>query len=407
MRSLIHVQFHFFFRSFKDEHLILDGGICSNLPNSQIFNGEETSYLIAFSFEQNDKYEPQNLPEYCSSLISAAIDNSVRTAAQEISASGGYVCELSNDYKTFDFEEALNKGLSDSEFSETKAKIRSKLEDEAISYFSNLQTTNASEENEKDAEEFIKQVHSDLILEYPYQVQKSSMLAIPNYPASENSDEDIEKNILTKIVKVTPKKEHLKAVKIGITSDEKEALFRSLNWDILDKNKNSINGKLKIISENKIKSEKNHTDNFALIFLDERLPMDRCPVTIQYSCENHKLLDDLWEHNDWMRSTSGNAPSLPIGEMIVAIPDGVGEIFLSDLNENKGKVHRRPHDHETMGDRWHAGRVMTDDELKDYTDYIRLMRPRKLYGWRSEQVPRKKYFGVLIEAEKPPKREEG
>lgn len=385
------------FRTFQDIDLVVDGGICSNLPNTKIFDDSINKNIIAFSFKRTRGYEPKNVQQYLSALLSTSIDNSVRTAAQEIAAEGGYVCELPNRFDTFDFRKALENGLSDQTFTEEKDTIRKEIENNALNLFRIRQEEEYRNKKENSLE-LIRSIHKRFVTDFPYTVQSSAMIALPYSLFQTKLVPDTPNDTLIKKVKFQPIGGALRAVEIGITKGEKDAPISVKNWRIHDSRKQPIKADIKVIEYHPSDDDKDNVVYSALAFLEEKVEADRCPITVTFSSAHTGLMNDLIEHRvDWMRSTSRNSDVLPNGDLVIALPKDIGTVLLSDLLANVVRAQNKPYDHSTMGENWLRGRKMEGQELQEYAAHADHLPASKLHGWRSENIPKNYYFGVLIE----------
>jgi predicted acylesterase/phospholipase RssA len=102
-----------FFRTFaateSDSALIVDGGLCANLPSEELTASPEDGEVIGISFETSlTPVNPTTIVSFTASLINAAIEHSVVRARQIL---GPNLLSLKTAIDTFDFQKALDAGL--------------------------------------------------------------------------------------------------------------------------------------------------------------------------------------------------------------------------------------------------------------------------------------------------------
>lgn len=101
--------------------IYVDGGICENLPSSCLKNSDEQGNVIAISFEATTTDQPDSLISFSAALLDAAISTSVRKSQDAL---GVNVYPIKTHIGTFDFKTALEHGLSDDHYTNTKTKAR-------------------------------------------------------------------------------------------------------------------------------------------------------------------------------------------------------------------------------------------------------------------------------------------
>jgi predicted acylesterase/phospholipase RssA len=99
--------------------IYVDGGICENLPSSCLKNSDEHGNVIAISFEATTTDQPDGLLSFSAALLDAAISTSVRKSQDAL---GVNVYPIKTHIGTFDFKTALEHGLSDDHYTNTKTK---------------------------------------------------------------------------------------------------------------------------------------------------------------------------------------------------------------------------------------------------------------------------------------------
>ncbi|MCI0558720.1 MAG: patatin-like phospholipase family protein, partial [Nitrososphaera sp.] len=110
-----------------DHTVIVDGGICENLPIEDLQKAEhEYGPLIVVSFE--DKYvgrSPHNAIDFSKALLDTAITQNTTNAKRSVEP--GNIFVIATNIGTFDFEKALTEGLGD-KYDLTKLKAKEFLE---------------------------------------------------------------------------------------------------------------------------------------------------------------------------------------------------------------------------------------------------------------------------------------
>ena len=91
--------------------VIVDGGLCENLPSDELEQYEQSDGpIVAISFDPERPNAPNNLPNFSKALLNIAINNSMSRARSRLGADR--VFSIGTDISTFDFDKALNEGLN-------------------------------------------------------------------------------------------------------------------------------------------------------------------------------------------------------------------------------------------------------------------------------------------------------
>lgn len=93
----------------SDGPVIVDGGLCENLPIGELQLQDDDGPIVAISFKQTRTSAPSNLTEFSIALLNAAINNSMHRARSALSPD--CVFEIDSSIGTFDFERSLTDGL--------------------------------------------------------------------------------------------------------------------------------------------------------------------------------------------------------------------------------------------------------------------------------------------------------
>lgn len=90
--------------------VIVDGGICENLPSDELEDETKDGPIIGVSFYPVRGRSPITLKNFSIALLDTAMNNSMTRAKVRL---GERVFSISTDIGTFDFARALNEGLGD------------------------------------------------------------------------------------------------------------------------------------------------------------------------------------------------------------------------------------------------------------------------------------------------------
>ncbi|MCU0650126.1 MAG: patatin-like phospholipase family protein, partial [Gemmatimonadaceae bacterium] len=110
----------------KVNPLIVDGGLCANLPIDDLLKGEaEYGPVLGITFkEQNGGSNPGSLLELALATLSASIDSSVRRARARIGEKN--ILYVDSHVSTFEFERALKETLSEA-YQQVREKATTRL----------------------------------------------------------------------------------------------------------------------------------------------------------------------------------------------------------------------------------------------------------------------------------------
>jgi predicted acylesterase/phospholipase RssA len=95
----------------KGRHpVIVDGGICENLPSDYLKEYEEKDGpIIAISFVPTKPTAPENFMNFSFAILETAMNNSISRAIRSLGEKR--VFKITTDINTFDFRKALDEGL--------------------------------------------------------------------------------------------------------------------------------------------------------------------------------------------------------------------------------------------------------------------------------------------------------
>lgn len=381
------------FRTFKDKSGIADGGVTSNLVGPEVFNGTDEK-IIALSFARSAPYEYKDAASYILSLASTAIDSSVEESQAKIKAMGGYVCELPNEYGTFDFEDALNKGLTDANFAATKRTIREIIL-EALSAFERTDRLLDLKNDLGRVQTFASTAMDSIISQYPYSVVASSTLCVANCLAKQNTGGYRQPDKVIKDVHISALSDKLMAFRIGLTREEHYELGKDIQWEIRDSEGNNLSVSHEVV-ENKQGDEIVYQSCFCL---DQPIAKSLTPVRIRLVTTHMDIMGGLIDQDgsEWMRSESHQNDQVVAQDFVFCSPPEAGEFVLTDLLQNYHRATAKPSKLENMEKKWHTGSVMIESDLDRYRNDHLYLANYKFTGWRCENTPAGAYVGALIE----------
>ncbi len=116
----------FFFRTWESggNNLVVDGGLCGNLPVDELLKNIGDGRIVAFSFDEERPARPRNLLGFTTSLIDQAISHSVEIARARVGTDS--VCSLRPDppIDTFAFGDARKFLQQDARLNALKDQVR-------------------------------------------------------------------------------------------------------------------------------------------------------------------------------------------------------------------------------------------------------------------------------------------
>lgn len=92
--------------------ILVDGGICENLPSEVLQkNADQFGPIAAISFEQQVSHAPKDVIGFTKALLDTAINNSITRAKGALPENSVYT--IKTTLSTFDFQKALTVGLNE------------------------------------------------------------------------------------------------------------------------------------------------------------------------------------------------------------------------------------------------------------------------------------------------------
>lgn len=379
------------FRTHKSGSPYADGGIVSNLANSDIF-ADPSRRTIAFSFPKSAPYEYDGLLSYLMSLASTAIDNSVSEARTKIEGSGGFIVELSDSFRTFDFEEALKTGLDEKIFKSQKSEARNKII-QALRNFESQQRLLDLERLGR-VQDFTNQFFDTVAKKYSYGVTSCAIICIA-HGLAKGPDAPEKPDTLIKETLVHALGDEILNFKIGITKGEVHEIGSDVQWEITDSD-----GDLVKADQEVIQSEFNGQPVWHSCFvLKKPLHKTRCPLSVRLVTSHVGLMRGLLKRQgvEWMKAASHQNDNIEEQDFVLVAPKSAGSFVMVDLLENKHRVAPEPPDFKNMHKSWSAGSRMSEEQLARYVSSTLNLPEHTYTGWRCSDVSPGSSSGVLIE----------
>ncbi len=380
------------FRTHVSNSPYADGGVTSNLAGSDVFDVPDGN-VLAFSFPQGEPYHFGDAATYLLSLASTAIDASVSDSRAKIEAQGGFVCDLPNDFGTFDFRNALEKGLSDEHFTATKMSVREQLNN-ALQHFERASSRLNLDSDLKRVQSFTTRLVNRVVAEYPYGVSLCSISCIAAGLAPKSVGQGSVRDQQIKDLQIDAKGKYLHTFRIGIGKSEAYELGKDIRWDIRDSEGRKLEATHEVIES----TQEGNVVWHSCFVLDEPLPSELSPIKVKLITSHVGLMDKLLNGGtEWMRAVCSQDDNVELHDFVLAYPKSVGRLVMTDLLENSHRATEKPSDLETLGSRWHAGKRMEESELEQYVNDNLSLSDYDYVGWRCVDMPPKAYAGALIE----------
>lgn len=400
-------SFPFAFRSFSNESHIVDGGLCANLPSDLVVDGkpvdddaENVSRVIAFSFEKQayDGAAPKNVLDFARALFATTIEHSVDAAAERVRQSGGAVCELPEQFDTFEFKKALEEGLSGSDYDFAYGQAKRNLEKIFNRFDAELSNSGSLVTRENIAES-VNEAHRNLMRLHPCTVVRDITIVEANslFPDSDPLSEL--PDTIHQIAFYQASKQSILAVRIGIPnirSEEQEGrtcVVRDNTGKIVE---------CRQVPVSVLDPETRQNRNSLLIFFNKPIDASKCPVRVAYQFDHLGSLQGVNSVGlEWLRGNSGAVADNASVEQLVYCKPGATKIRMEDLLENAVKLPQdmMPHDHETMGEHWKKGEAMSEEEASTKLYEILGDAPGgelDVYGWKCDGVGPNTLVGTLL-----------
>lgn len=377
------------FRSHSSNSQYVDGGITSNLVGHEIFS-QPAANVIAFSFPQGDPYKFKDVKSYFTSITSTAIDASIFEARSKIEEKGGFVCNLPNDFKTFDFKEALHKGLDEDNFKATKTLIRVEI-DKALRHFERKDEELDLEKDLKRVQIFANTIIRKAAEVFSYSVSHCSIVCIAQ---SFESSREERRDIVLKEVSILSKSDGIFSFRLGIGRQEAYDLGRDIRWDVRDRNGKSLSATHEVVESVQGGSRVWHS----CFVLDEQLPAALTPIKVKLMTSHLGLMKELLTGGtEWARAVCSQEDSVQKQDFVFAYPKKSGTFMMTDLLENYRRASQKPDNLADMESAWCTGTKMEKSDLECYVRESLNFSHYEYIGWRCQNMQPMMYGGALIE----------
>ena len=95
--------------------VVVDGGICENLPSDELIDYTQSDGpVVGISFDSARGRTPDGFTSFSMALLDTAMNNSMSRARLKLGPDN--LCSIPTEIGTFDFAKALNEGLADTEY---------------------------------------------------------------------------------------------------------------------------------------------------------------------------------------------------------------------------------------------------------------------------------------------------
>lgn len=373
-------------RSYRNGR-ITDGGIVANLDT--VVEQYSNKRVVAFSFPFKSRAVPSGIDKFCLSLLSAAMDVSVRMTRDKIISSGGSVIELPSNFDTFEFRDAINTGLQASNFNHIKTSTLDKLR--AVSrnwkYNSRFNIESAMIEN-YNAFQRIQNAH-------PYDVYKAATIVTCNslFPAHDLRNglhDEVEQRVTFR------PRDSILCVRIGISASDAFDPHGPADFQLTDDQGNEV----KALRLNGLDIEYDGTKSyFSILYLDEPFDRDRGNLHARYRSHQANVMEKLkFNKIEYMRSINTGEMPVRYEDFILGIPASFGNVSMLDLIDNIEKLDEKT-SHNFLSrakkDGYTKGQKMSEIVLRDY--FVGLPPPDIGYiGWRTADLLPGHTTGVLL-----------
>jgi hypothetical protein len=378
----------FVFRTFKSDDLVVDGGVCGNLPDAEVTAGSSEVPVLGFTFEEESR-EPATLDllGYGGALVATAMASAVRDSARRIKAGGGEVCELPLDFGTLDFEGAIQHGLSEAAYKQIREKIRPRI----VSTLHAFRKQAKARKEKASQDTKLLSIYQQTVRDHPYVASRGSLIVTLD---SARFDGDPHRSIVDEVtysVEMRPATETISCFKIGLTTNESylDSSDQDFRVETLDHKK--------VAAARFLVTEPFDTERavFALFFLES--PTSEPVRVVQRTRQKQTLplfanggnVDFLPSHNSRERET------LPL-DLVLWYPDHLGTISTLDLLDNLNLLPEEDRAlFESKRSTWATGKPLSAHELDEYRAN-HIPSGCEVVGWRAKDVRPKHWCGSIF-----------
>ncbi|MEO0438000.1 MAG: patatin-like phospholipase family protein [Pseudomonadota bacterium] len=386
----------FAFRTYKDEESLVDGGLVSNFPAEELIkDNPEQDSILGFSFKTREEEKPDSLLSYLAVLASTAIEGNVDFNAERIKEVGGEVCLLNTSLRTMDFSDAL-KMLEDEQVAYQNAKDQAKLEIEAKVRILQDRSRAVKRAAGQSTHEKFRRIHNAMKRQHPYHISRSSTLIIARGLIPRMGGERNDQIISAVQLRPSPPNDRIFSLRIGIPSSDGSAprLGGSDDIRVSGPNGAELNATMQVIERS--------ARYYAVLVLDEPCVLRESEsLTVHLRADLKGALDQLTTYGRAAVRAGGSDGSTHAREILLAIPESIGETKLFDLldqipsMQDQGLSYTR----EEMIGKWSVGKPMTEEQLDSSRLELGLKFPLAdfaLSGWRTDSLESDEFCGVCI-----------
>lgn len=382
------------FRTFKDPTMIVDGGVCSNLPVDEVlFDEDDDSLVLAFGFVPQSQSDPKNAIQYGLSLLSTSIDSTVSENMERVKLKGGEVVFLPRSYSLFEFEKALNEGLDHVKFEHIKDQIRPKI----LSSLDKLRQRSRIRESDAKLRSKILTAYSDIDKQVPK--SRESVVIINANSFFPKGTKNHGPDSFQHIVYVSSKQGSLQLASTGLSTNSDEVYRGQTDWEVQDHDGNELEATQILAPEVREGPSGPVTMHKAMFFLKEPFDTSKGRLRIKYS-EDGDYFDDLKNYEvDFIRHHSTPPHTFDKVVQILIYPKSFENITFDDLKPNFERLSsseaKLPSKSDLMLENWKSGKLMSQNAIKEYLGDT-LPVSCSAIGWITEDVESGHYCGVLV-----------
>lgn len=381
----------FVFRTFKDHNFIVDGGVCGNLPDCEVLGEKDDAFVLGFGFGAEQSEVPSDAFEYAKVLVATAMTSAVHDSMERIRRGMGEVCELPQDFGTFDFKAALEQGLSQENYQKVRDKIRPQILNALHKFRERVQTT----EDETILRKKFLAVYKQQISRFPYIAERSAMLVTANSSRSADDPLRNEDDDVMHIVDYRPKNAEMTCLRVGLARASPPPLSGESDYQVETKDGKLIPA-IQVLASDEYKVGRDKLQSFYALFFLEQPVSTTVRITLRTTQKN--AMSNLGEKSgmDWLRSHNPS-DTVTFIDLLLIYPGHFTKITLLDLAENVDLLpaDQQPLDIPKMKEHWSTGRKMSEAEISPYIPHL-APKGCKVTGWRADKVDPGHFCGVVF-----------
>lgn len=378
----------FVFRTFTNNDLVVDGGICGNLPDAEVMAGSEEMPVLGFSFEEEStKPASLGLLGYGGALVATAMASAVRDSARRIKAGGGEVCELPVDFDTLDFEGAIRDGLNPQAYKQIREKIRPRIVSTLHAFRKQVQAR--KERASQDAK--LLAVYHQSVQNHPYVSGRGSMIVTLDSARFDGDPLRAIDDEVTYTVEMKPAQQSITCFKLGLTTDAPcpDSSDQDFRVETLQ------HTKLPAARFLVIEPFEGTRAVYALFFLET--PVSEPVRVIQRTRQKRPMpLFAAGGNVDFLESYNQRQEETVPLDLVLRYPDDNGALTVLDLLNNSNLLPEEERaDLEAKKANWTTGQPMSSAELDEYR-VKHVPQGCSIIGWRAKDVRPKHFCGAIF-----------